>query len=479
MFPITFTLSRDRGEPLYEQIYSRLKQDIESKRLPSGSRIPSVRQMAEHLQVSRHTVETAYLQLTAEGYIDNRPRSGYYVAEIEDHLLDFLDSKTIHHQKVPFTKGHVEMVKAPPDDQPPVLYDFRNGAVDTTAFPWSTWRKTVDEVYQSEERDLLLCRERLGDVHLREDIARYLYQVRGVRCRPDQIVLAAGSQHCLSMISVLVKSFSDSVCMEDPGCANTRQLFRWNGLKTLPVPLEEDGIRIDALKKSGTNVVFVTPSHQFPCGMIMSIQKRIQLLKWAYEQDGFIIEDDYDGEFCYHRRPIPALQGLDSNGRVIYVGSFTKCFIPTLRIAYMVLPEEWMKRFTGVFSMYDQPTSRLHQQTLHFFFKKGHFERHMRRMRTLYRRKHDLLYQNLNGQLPAVQIIGKHAGLHFLLELGASHTEHEWLEKARLHGVKVYPTSHYWTNHSVGKKPVLLMDYGGVPIEHIPDAVKRLVQAWK
>jgi GntR family transcriptional regulator/MocR family aminotransferase len=471
MTAMIFSLSRKKPKPLYEQIYDQLKQAIQGQRLTAGTRLSSIRQMAEDLQVSRTTVETAYQQLTVEGYLDNRPRSGYYVADIGDHLLSFLQQASSE-----AWMGTPEATRLTDDTD--ILYDFRNGGVDPDAFPWRQWRKTVDEVYQSERRDLLFCRERFGDRQLRAEIARYLFRTRGVRSHPDQIVLAAGTQHGLSLISMLLQSVTDTIGVENPGCANARQVFRWHGLNVTSIPVEKDGIQVDAVFKAGIKAVLVTPSHQFPSGVILSIQKRIQLLQWAQQQGGWIIEDDYDGEFCYHRQPIPALQGLDRCGRVIYIGSFTKCFIPTLRVAYMVLPATWHRQFVEGFSMYDQPTSRLHQQALLLFMKRGHFERHMRRMRTLYRRKHDWLIQHLTPSLPVVRVIGREAGLHLLLEMEPIRSEQEWLKRAERYGVKLYPTSHYWNDHLPGNAPVLLMDYGGVALEHFPDALERLQRAW-
>jgi GntR family transcriptional regulator/MocR family aminotransferase len=269
--------------------------------------------------------------------------------------------------------------------------------------------------------------------------------------------------------------------MEEPGFHRTREALKDQGVTVKPIPLDQDGMDINHLRTSQANVTYVTPSHQFPNGMIMPISRRMELLKWAEEQAGrYIIEDDYDGEFRYKGKPIPSLQGLDPNDKVIYLGTFSKSLMPALRISYMVLPTPLIEKYNQHFTIYKQTVSRLHQQTLWQFMVNGHWERHLNRMRTVYRKKQIGLIRSIEQNLgQRVTIIGEEAGLHILVTVHNQMSEQELIERAEKIGVRVYPTSVYYENDHPGRQPMILLGFGGITEKQMEQGIRLLKTAWQ
>jgi GntR family transcriptional regulator/MocR family aminotransferase len=313
---------------------------------------------------------------------------------------------------------------------------------------------------------------------LREQIAEYLFRSRGVKCSIDQIVIGSGTQYLLLLILMLFDP-GTAIAVENPGYYRANLIFKQAGMNVVPIPVKEHGVDVSEILSKEVQLVYCTPSHQFPLGMIMPIHQRQRLIQWANERDGYIIEDDYDGEFRYDGRPIPAMQGLDPFGRVIYLGTFSKSLVPSLRVNYMVLPEGLIRKFnTDLFYM-KQSVSKIHQETIAYFIKEGYWEKHLNKMRTLYRRKRELLIEMLKNRFgETIEIKGEKSGLHIVVELNeTSYCEEELIRLAEDAGVKVYGASVFYTGKAP-KKPQILLGYGGLSQEEVVKGIDRLADAW-
>ncbi|EAZ85398.1 PLP-dependent aminotransferase family protein [Lysinibacillus fusiformis] len=468
MIEITLLLNEKSEEPLYFQIYQHIKKDIISGKLVAKTRLPSIRALSSHLHISRNTVESAYHRLIDEGYVQSRPRSGLYVVELE---LDKLP--TLHSNE----RKPVELIEP---DNAPIQYDFRYGDVDIAHFPLATWRKLTNLSLQSEQVELFSYGNPQGEHGLRVEIAKYLYDSRGVNYSPEQIIIGAGIQYLLNMLSSLIGSTNSNIAIEEPGYDGVRTVFRNNGFSIHPILLDKDGINIYKLYESKSRIVYITPSHQFPYGMVLPIAKRIQLLKWAQDLDGIIIEDDYDSEFRYVGKPIPSLQSLDANQRTVYLGTFSKCLLPSLRIAYMILPPDLIALYNKQdYRLYDQTVSWFHQKTLELFMSKGHWEAHIRKMRNVYHKKQSTLIETIRELMgEKVTIIGENAGLHILLRVHNGMDEKELIRAAAQKGVKVYAVSHYWEKQTQAEASMVQIGFGGLSNEDIVLGIHSLFQAW-
>lgn len=460
-------LNKQHPDPLYVQLYEQIRRDIMNGTLDKGSKLPSIRNLAHHLQISRNTVETAYQQLLAEGYIISKPKSGMYVNELE---LDIIRRKA-----PPSPSLH----EASCSDPSPDVINFEYGSVDMSAFPMKLWKKYSNQAYKQEMKELTSYGHHKGEYLLRKEIASYLYQARGVYCSPEQIIITSGTQHSLNLLCETVFKGYDHFAIENPGYDRARYVFENHGFRVTPIFLDKDGLSVENLKACGANIVYATPSHQYPRGMVMPFNRRLELLQWAEETNGYIIEDDYDGEFRYEGKPIPALKELDQHESIIYLGTFSKMLLPSLRISYIVLPQRLVRTHDFLFEAYISTVPRVIQHTLYSFMKDGEWDRHVRRMRLLYQKKHRLLVDSLMGYLgEKVDIIGDKAGLHLLIKINTPFTEKELIEKAETSGVRVYSIDKYRRYPDKEEKPLLLLGFSQIPIDQIEEGVKRLKEAW-
>ncbi|WP_434063774.1 PLP-dependent aminotransferase family protein [Priestia megaterium] len=459
-------LNRKDDIPLYHQLYEYIKKEIVSSRVEVNDKLPSIRSLAAYLNVSRNTVDMAYQQLLAEGYVESKPKSGLYVTNTRFDLLQTDRKPTV------FLHPHSETKSC--------TYDFRYGKVDSRLFPLNEWKKRYNESLQTYREALFTYQESQGEESLREEIATYLYQSRGVVCSKHQIVIGAGTQQSLSLLAQMLKQSIRDIAFENPCYDGASFVFKQHGFSLKPVSLNSKGINIQELYDSQTRAVYVTPSHQFPYGMIMPVSRRIELLEWANDCNGFIIEDDYDGEFRYKGSPIPSLQSLDSNGRVIYTGTFSKSFMPSLRISYLVLPEVLLKTYHEQrFSLYEQAVPTLHQQTLGLIMKNGEWNKHLRRVRTAYQLKHSTLLAALQKEFNEnITISGELAGLHILVRVHNDMNEQQLINAARKQDVSVYGTSRYWLTEVPKQKPHILLGFGSLRREEIEEGIRRLKKAW-
>ena len=463
MIEISVRLENDPAVPLYRQLYDFIKKEITDGVYPCSSRLPSKRRLSESLRCSQNTVSAAYQQLAAEGYIASRPRSGYYVSRI-DGLVSLPKA-------VPPPMGGGR-----PEDSCP--FDFSYQGVDPEHFPFSAWRRITKEVISEYDPDLLRTGDPAGFPGLRAVIAGYLRQSGGVVCAPDQIVVSSGTEYLLQLL-VQLFSEDDVFVIENPGYEKLGLLFRSSRARYRTAALDDCGMTPEAVRETGGNIACVTPSHQFPTGTIMPVSRRVQLLNWAVEKpDRWIVEDGYDSEFKYDGRPIPSLQSLDRGGRVIYMGAFSKSLTPALRISYMVLPEPLLRRYREKLSFYICPVPTVEQKTLARFVEEGHFERHLNRMRTLYRQKREILVAALRAQLPVASIEGASAGLHLVLRVRNGMDETALVDAAKTAGVRVDGLSRYYDGPVPTGSDGLLLGFATMTAGRIEEAVSRLQRAW-
>ncbi len=462
MLELTPNLNMEKKIPLYVQLYEYIKAEIRSGKIPPMTKLPAKRRLAIHLEVSKNTVESAYEQLLAEGYIESVSRKGYFVCEFEQML---------------HTVKKREVVKEVLYSEQKYKYDFTQTGVDAKTFPFSVYRKISNEVWQLENKDLLFLGHPQGEPSLREEIAKYLFESRGVNCSASQIVIGAGTQFLIRMLFQLLRGGHFAV--ENPGYHRKLVVFEKGEENVQMLPLDEDGICIADLEASNANIMFVTPSHQFPCGMIMPIKRRVQLLQWAQGECGrYIIEDDYDSEFRYSGKPIPALQGLDTEGNVIYMGTFSKALLPSLRMSYMVLPKQLIELYQTQYLFYTQSVSRIDQEIIRRFLNEGHWEKHIHKMRVVYRKKRDALVSAIEKYFSNnVEVIGEDSGLHILLKVHNGMLEEELIKSAAENSIKVYPVSMYY---SEGNKPknTILLGFAILSEAEIEEAIQLLYNAW-
>ncbi len=469
MYDLTIELDNDSEKCLYEQIYEHIKQEIREGKLLQEERLPSTRFLAEYLQVSRSTVDMAYGQLLSEGYIEARPYKGYFVCQIEE-LLDL--KKELLSNKETFRK------KEQPEEKK-IICDFSPFGVDMSLFPFGVWKKITKNILSDSNAKLFSQGNAQGDYSLRETIARYLHASRGVNCTPEQIIIGAGNDYLLMLLEKILGR-EIPIAMENPTYKRAYRIFESFGYPTKTVDVDENGMVVSQLRRTGVDLAYVMPSHQYPTGAVMPIGRRNELLKWANEKDNrFLIEDDYDSEFRYKGKPIPSLQSSDKNGKVIYLGTFSKAIAPAIRVGYMVLPPVLLERYRKKCSFYSTTVSRIDQKILEEFIKGGYFERHLNKMRKRYRDKHDYLLELLKPFQKQFKITGENAGLHLLLTGTQGKTEQELIETAREQGVIVYGLSENLVEGvQQSMAPTVILGYGGLEEEQLQAGIEALKKAW-
>lgn len=468
IFLIEITCLLDVNSPisLYIQLYQYLKNEIQNENIAANAKLPSQRKLAQHLNISRNTVDSAYQQLLVEGFIRSEPRRGLFVEKFQNN------------QFVTLRQSHSRPTNKKNQATKDVIYDFRQDSIDLELVPTTLWKKLMSSSLQKESSQLYLNGDQQGEYELRKQIADYLFQSRAVYCQPEQIIIAAGTQYLLTLLcSLLGREITYAV--EEPGFHRAREVLKNEGVNVQSIPLDAQGINLHKLKASHAKIVYVTPSHQFPTGSIMPITRRMTLIEWANANESFIIEDDHDGELRYQGRPIPSMQGLDKNHRIIYLGTFSRSLFPSICVSYMVLPEPLISKYKDKFSAYKQTIPRIHQHTLAMFLEAGHFGRHINRIRTAYKRKYDTLLMCITRFMGnKVEIISSESGLHILLSPRNHMTEAELIQSAKQAHVRVYPTSVYYTTSVWKENPTILLGFGGLSLEEIEKGIIQLNKAW-
>ena len=455
----------DRGmDFLYEHLYKEIKNDILMGNLKAHEKLPSKRALAAHLNVSVVTVENAYSQLLAEGYIYSKPKSGFYVCDVKAEDADVVGVRNVYDTSeyksgtkgsvmkdnarqnttseeldVSYMRGirpedhvtehsHVIREHAESPGQNRFFADFVNNSTLSENFPFSTWTKLMRETMM-DDREKLMKRSPSGGIfELRKAIADYLYQFRGMSVSPNQIIVGAGTEYLYGLIIQLLGR--DSVYgVENPGYQKIQHIYDAYQVKCCYIDMDESGVNIDSLERSGADVVHISPSHHFPTGTVTPASRRYELLGWAAKQEGrYIIEDEYDSEFRLVGNPIPALQSIDASDKVIYMNTFSKSLSSTIRISYMVLPIPLMVRYNHVLSFYACTVSNFDQYTLTRFIQEGYLEKHINRMRKFYRNSRDRILGCIRSHrlYPQVTIKEENAGLHFLMEIDTSYMTERW-----------------------------------------------------
>ena len=459
-------INKQSRTPLYEQIYNHYVKEILSGTLKSGTRLPATRQLAYELSVGRNTVDKAYQQLVAEGYLQSKVGSGFVVNEIPLHTIETAENHTnniIHKSKHKSPK-----------------YDFVYGSMDNTLFPYNQWRKSMNRALnEMENLQVLPYPEKPGELKLRQEISRYLYRSRAVRCTPEQVVITCGQQHSMEIIANMFKHTDKKFTMEDPGYDGIRQIFINHGFKMNYIPVEDDGISLDKLKRTNTDLLYVTPSHQFPTGAVMSIGKRKELLQWAEDTDTYLIEDDYDSELRYYTNPIPSLQSLDEFDRTIYTGTFSKSLAPSMRLAYIVFPKPLMTKYSEYYWRYNAQVTTLHQLTLADFMESGYYDRLINRLRTNYKKKQDALIEAINTVFgDKASISGAGAGIHLIINVKSHLNQSELVAKALEHGIKVYSTDVLYMDKTLCPKGEIQLGFPTVPQEAFEEITETLKSIW-
>lgn len=458
---LTYMLDNNKKTPLYEQLYNYIKNDILSKNILAGEKLPSKRTLAANLKVSVITIETAYEQLLSEGYIYSKPKSGYFVNDIKKEL----SIAPTDIAPIPIRKNLIRS---------DYEYEFKTNAIDTTHFPFSTWTRLMREVLRDKDKELLNKSEPKGLYALRVEIAKYLKAYRDISCQPEQIVIGAGSEYLINIIIQLLGK-NKKYAVENPGYHKIAKILRAYGNEIEYLPLDECGISIEHLVYSEANVLHVSPSHQFPTGISTPVKRRCEILQWATNSDGYIIEDDYDSEFRYTGKPIPALQSLDSNNRVIYMNTFAKSLAPSLRISYMVLPWDLVYKFDRNLIFYSNTVSCFEQYTLAKFMSQGYFERHINRMRNIYKTriaaiKNCLAHKNIT-------IKGETMGLHLVLWFNENLNTAEIVRQAKEKSILITDIDSFYV-YGKSPKSAIVLGYTGISRENIVKAFEILNNIW-
>lgn len=446
--------------PLYEQIYRSIKQDIQSGRLKYQEKLPSVRSLSRHLGISRNTVDMAYAQLTSEGYAEARPKSGHYVCRLSSVIRKASAAAPVS----------TDVVRMPEREY---KYDFSPYDIDLSNFPYQTWCRLYRNCLY-ENKQLFLLGPSQGDAALRNAVCRYLWESRGVNCSSEQMIIGAGADYLLQLLSALLPRHT-KIAMENPAYIQACKIFKGLGLEVCPVGLDQYGLKTAELAGTTADLAYVTPSHQYPFGIVMPVQRRMELLQWAGEKENrYIIEDDHDSEFRYRGRPIPSLQSIDCGNNVIYIGTFSRAIAPAIRIGYMVLPPTLLSVYRRDFYYLSSTVPRIDQAILTDYIENGHFERHLNRMRMRYKQKHDHMVKALKELGPNVTVTGEHAGLHVILSVKTGKSEAEILRLAASCGIKLYGLSELYIQAPPEPVPTFLMGFANLAESSIHDGIKAL-----
>ena len=464
--PIHIELEQKSGKTLYEQIYEYIREEIRKGNLLQDEKLPSARFLSDYLQISRTTVDMAYGQLVAEGYLVAKPKRGYFVGDVRE-LYD-----------TGMSDGDAKAEPVHKEEKPERRYDFSPNAIDMSQFPYATWKKITKNIMVDARSHMFALGEPQGDIELRRTICRYLHGSRGVNCDPEQIIVGAGNDFLLLLLEKILGRHIH-VAMENPTYIRAYKIFRSFAYPISLIPMDDKGIRVDKLEESGAKLAYVMPSRQYPTGISMPIGRRMELLRWADgERERYLIEDDYDSEFRYKGKPLPSLQASDRLGHVIYIGTFSKAIAPAIRVSYMVLPYPLLERYRRECGFFSSTVSRIDQTILNEFINDGYFERYLNKMRKLYRTKHDLVLGELRDFEKDFTVSGENAGLHVLLTDKRGRKEEALEQAAAKEDVKVYGMGAFYMEKEQGIPATMILGYGGLALEEIETGISLLKKVW-
>ena len=452
---LTYDLKKSPGVPLYEALYRCIRADILSGNLLAGQKLPSKRALAANLEVSKITVETAYGQLLAEGYISAREKVGYFVEAVE----------RVHKAAAPS-----EM----PPEEPKETFAVDLTVSGPTQFPFSVWSRLQRNVMLDYGEKLLRPLPNQGFYGLRRAIAHHLSAFRGMAVAPENILIGAGTDFLYNLLIQLLGR-DKRYAVEDPGYGKIRKIYAAGGAECVDAPMDECGVIPAALEAA--QVLHISPSHHFPTGLVTPPARRLELLSWAAKGDRWIIEDDYDSEFRFDAHPMSAMQSLDRHGRVIYMNTFSKSLAPSIRISYMVLPPALMAQFREKLGFYSCTVPSFEQYTLERFLSEGHFEKHINRMRKAYKNRRNRLVEMLKSSPIADQItiLEQDAGLHFLLRIDTNMADEKLTAHWAAAGIRIRALSEYYHGDTpADDRRCLVVDYSGLTEENLAELEKRL-----
>ena len=465
---LTYHMDHKRVPPLYICLYNNIKSDILCGKLKPNERLPSKRNLAEHLKISTVTVENAYAQLLLEGYIFSIERKGYFVSKLQE----------------PLPGQSVQNIRENRSDQgedaKKYIYDFKTNNILKEKFPFSIWARLMRETLSEQDDRLLEAMPYNGIQPLRAAIADYLYHFRGMTVSADQIVIGAGTEYLYGLIIQLLGR-ENVFALEDPGYKKIAKVYQSNGANCEFIGMDGSGLSVTELKSSNANIVHISPSHHFPTGIVMPIKRRHELLMWANEHAGrYIIEDEYDSEFRFSGRPVQTLQSIDHNQKVIYVNTFSKSIAPSIRISYMILPRHLTEKFEKNLTFYSCTVPSFEQFTLAKFIAGGYFERHINRMRNYYKKQRDLLISLLKSSRLGnrITIFEEHSGLHFLMKIDTGRSDVDIINSAGCNGIKLSCLSEYYYEAKRQKSGTVIINYSGIDSNKIQKAVGQLLKVF-
>ncbi len=470
--------------PLYRQLYEKIRDAILTKQIKAGSRLPSTRELSNDLGISRNTVINAFEQLLAEGYIEGKIGAGTYVAKLlTDELLKIHTklSQTLRIDTAPVLSQQGAVFKAIRGTMLRNQHErpraFRPGVPALNAFPIKVWTRLVSRHWQQSPHELLGYGDPAGYRPLRELIADHLKSTRALHCQAEQIIIVSGTQQALDLAVRVLLNPGDTTWIEDPGYLGIRAVLLSANAHIVPVPVDSEGLNVTEgiSRNSNARLVCVSPSHQYPLGVTMSLARRLALLEWASRSGAWVLEDDYDSEYRYAGRPLAALQGLDNDERVIYIGTFSKVLFPSLRLGYMVVPPKLVDTFTAARAITDRHSPLLEQAVLADFIDEGHFTRHIRNMRMLYAERQEALIQAAQDLAEFLDVQPASTGLHLMGWLSSGLDEQVVSQYAAEVDVEVQPLSMY----SIETFPSqgLLLGYAAVDLHQIREGIHRLRSA--
>lgn len=472
----------DRKSPkaLHQQIYDAYRAAIVSGSLRPGQRVPSTRLLATELGVSRVPVLNAYAQLLAEGYLESVVGAGTMISRLlPEQFTSTVPSKAkVAASRLGPRPVARQIASLPVPRETPWwlrLGAFGVGQVAFDQFPLQLWSKLVARRSRDMHTRSFHYGDPMGSPALRQAIAGYLRTSRSVHCEPEQVMIVAGSQQAIEISARVLFEPGNSIWTEDPGYPFGQGALALAGCKLVPVPVDREGLDVAAgiLKCRTARAALVTPSHQFPLGVTMSASRRLQLLSWAHKRGAWILEDDYDSEYRYESQPIPSLQGMDVNARVLYIGTFSKVVFPALRLGYLVIPSDLVRHFVAARIAVDLGSPTLHQEVLADFIRSGDFERHIRRMRILYRERRTMLVKCIQKELASlVEIVGGQAGMHLTVTLPKGINDAEIAERAARQNLWLWPLSSTYRGEAA--RPGLILGFGSTRTSDIPPAVRKL-----
>lgn len=461
-------LDDNKNVPLYEQLFWEIRNNILKGEFEKNQRLTPIRILANELEISHNTVSKAYQQLVAEGYVRAVTGSGYYVEELQT-------LKEINRQK----NSSVNKNTIYSEQDIPIKYNFCYEGFSSEIFPWNKWRRYLLEALTEESYANHISYEvNKGNLELRKSLCKYLHKNRGVKCDPQQIVISTGTQYAMNILADIFPKRTYKIGVEEPGYDGMRQVFLNKGYKICPINMTKDGINANILEQTDCDLLYLTPSHQFPTGITLSMSKRLQILEWGRRNKCYIIENDYDNEFLYGERPILSMQSMDRGERVIYMGTLSKVLTPELRCAFTVLPPHLMKIYEEKFSHFYSPISVYEQKALAAFIDNGGLERQSRSMAVLNRRKCEVIYKILNSELKKeVKCFPTPAGSHLLVKIFGFKNQKDLIYEMRQYGIQIYETDDYWFASEHEDKDVYLIGFSGILEENLREACMEFVDA--